>query len=64
MKGTKFASEIGAFFGETSSKKNIGVSEVFEKLARDFAENTGKQEDKSRAFSIDPRKSKDKKKKG
>ena len=40
--GMKMAKEYNALFGETSAKKNIGVSDAFEAMARNFVENSPK----------------------
>ena len=48
--GMKMAKEYNALFGETSAKKNIGVSDAFEAMARNFVENSPKN------FTSDQRK--------
>ena len=56
----KMAKEYNALFGETSAKKNIGVSDAFESIASNYVEN------RSNNFHSDQRKDtislKDKKK--
>ena len=56
--GHKLSKEEGAYFGETSSKLNIGVAEVFEKIATEYVEKFAEEESKEAKKTVSLKKPK------